>query len=125
MPWHAIQKADVMSLGSGRDLQVCTDPIEQSEAGGLAEAGPGAPFDQAPGSRPLPKGRGVGQRGAVGDDGAVGLDIGARVEQRVEYGHVITTGRPVQRGLTMGSGEPGIDIRPGRDERRDCSTPRG
>ena len=58
-------------------------------------------------------------RGAAADHGPVGLDVGARIEQRVERLDVVAARGPVQRSLGVRTGEARVDVGAGGDQRTD------
>ena len=93
------------------------DAVEQAEGGGLPEARVRPAFDEASRCVPLAECGGVSQGCSTGDDRAVRVDLGTGVEERVEDLDIITTRGPVQRGLTVGADETGVDVGARPDER--------
>ena len=92
------------------------DTIDQSEHGRFPNVRAGAPLHETASGMPIAECRRIGHRRSSSDDGADGLDVGARIQQRVEDGHVVATGRPVQRRLAGPADPPGVDIRAGTNQ---------
>ena len=107
------------SCGWRRRGELVADAVGEAERGGLPEGGARAALEQPARGRPLAEGDGVGHRGAAADHGAAGLDVGARVEQRVDRLDVVAARRPVQRRLGVRAGEPRVGVGAGRHERGD------
>ncbi len=76
-------------------------------------------LDETAGRVPLSEADGVVERAADTVERAGRLDIGARVDQRVEGFHVVAAGRPVQGRLIVHAVVARVDIGAGVDEHRD------
>jgi hypothetical protein len=102
-------------LGAG---EIPLQAIQQPQRRRIVDGGLRTALDQPMRGLPLPKRPGVRQRGAAGDDAAGRLDVGARVDERVQHLHVVAAGRPVQRRLLVRAAEPGVDLGARLDQER-------
>ncbi|GGY41429.1 hypothetical protein GCM10010384_55500 [Streptomyces djakartensis] len=73
-------------------------------------------LDQPVRGAPLAERAGVGQRGTAGDHRPGRLDAGPGGDERVQDGHVVVAGGPVQRSFLVRALEAGVGIGPGGDE---------
>jgi hypothetical protein len=91
--------------------------IQQPESSGIAQPRTGTSFDESPGRRPVAKPTCIGERAAAAEHSALGLDVSSRIEQRIEYGNVITARGPVQRRFGVRAElAVGVHISSGRDQ---------
>lgn len=109
-------------LGAG---EVPLQAIQQPQRRRIVDGGLRTALDQPLRGLPLPERPGVRQRGAAGDDAAGRLDVGARVDERVQHLHVVAAGRPVQRRLLVRAVEPGVDSAPASTRSATVAAPLG
>ena len=124
-PWHAHQKAFVISLKRrwNARLQEFLDPLHQAECRRLPERRLRPALDEPASRLPLPERDGIGQWSTASDDRSRRFDVGSSIEKRIEHVDVIAAGGPVKRCLRVGTGESRVHIGAGIDQHGDARRP--